>query len=55
MLFTFSFLFFFFFYFILFFYGDKQKFETQVEGLIIWGKDEGKGMGFQSFTFTIIL
>lgn len=33
--------------------------QTQVErgakGLIIWAKYEGKEMGFQSFTFTIIL
>lgn len=34
-----------------FFYGDKQKFETQAQGLIIWGKDEGKEMGFPKLYF----
>lgn len=33
----------------------QGKVETQAKDLIIWAKDEGKEMGFQSFTFTIIL
>jgi hypothetical protein len=34
-----------------FFYGDKQKFQTQAQDLIIWGKDEGKEMGFPKLYF----
>lgn len=37
------------------FYGDNKKYESQAKNLIIWGKDEGKEMGFHGFTFTIIL
>lgn len=33
----------------------QTRVEREAKGLIIWAKDEGKEMGFRSFTFTIIL
>ena len=37
------------------FHGGQARAQGRAEDLIIRGEDGGKEMGFQSFTFTIIL